>query len=51
VYDAWVSPTLVNPVWTPRNLNVPGAADGGPVTLAVTNIGGGGYYRTGVKLP
>lgn len=50
-YDVWVATNLLAPNWTPRNLNVPGAAAGGPVTLSVTNDGGIGYYRTGVKLP
>jgi hypothetical protein len=51
VYDVWVTTNLMNPSWSPRYLNVPGALNGGPITLAVTNIGERGYYRTGVKLP
>jgi len=51
VYDVWVTTNLVAPSWSPRQLNVPGATDGGPVTLVVTNLDSRGYYRTGVKLP
>ena len=51
VYDVWVATNLLNPLWLPRQLNVPGALNGGPVTLVVTNEGEWGYYRTGVKLP
>ena len=51
VYDVWVATNLVNPAWTPRYLNVPGAINGGPITLVVTNIGDLGYYRAGVRMP
>ncbi|OQA26390.1 MAG: Carbohydrate binding domain (family 25) [Verrucomicrobia bacterium ADurb.Bin345] len=51
LYDVWVTTNLLNPVWTPRNLNVPGALNGGALWLSVTNQGEGGYYRSGVRLP
>lgn len=51
IYDVWVTTNLLTPSWSPRQLNVPGALNGGPVTLVVTNVGELGYYRTGVKLP
>jgi hypothetical protein len=51
IYDVWVSTNLMTPSWSPRYLNVPGALNGGPITLVVTNVGELGYYRTGVKLP
>ncbi len=51
LYDVWVSTSLVDQIWQSRNLNVPGATDGGALILTVTNIGDSGFYRTGVKLP
>lgn len=51
VYDVWVATNLLAPVWMPRNLNRPGATNGGPIYLAVTNEGPVGYYRTGVRIP
>jgi hypothetical protein len=51
VYDAWSAADLLNPVWQPLNLNVPGAADGSSLLLTVTNTANGLYYRTGVKVP
>ncbi len=51
VYDAWYSTSLLSQAWTPLNLNVPGAANGGPVTLNVTNTLDVLHYRTSVGLP
>ena len=51
VYDVWVTTNLMGQAWTPRNLDVPGALNGGPVTLVVTNLGENGFYRSGVKVP
>ena len=51
LYDAWMASTIATQGWTDLNLNVPGAPDGGPVTLTVTNSGGVLFFRTGVKVP
>ena len=51
IYDVWVTTNLLTPAWSARHLNVPGALNGGPITLVVTNLGDLGYYRTGVKIP
>ncbi|MBU0677125.1 MAG: hypothetical protein KJ626_03335, partial [Verrucomicrobia bacterium] len=50
VYDAWFSTDLVNDGWTALGLDVPGAPNGGIVTLIVTNDAGRKIYRTGVKI-
>ncbi len=51
-YDVWYSTNLVGPVvWNRIGLNVPGAANGDPVSLRVTNSLPGAFYRTGVQLP
>jgi predicted alpha/beta superfamily hydrolase len=51
LYDVWFTPDLMNPTWTPLNLDIPGASDGSAVSITVTNSGDVGHYRTGVKLP
>ncbi|MBN1268645.1 MAG: hypothetical protein JXB04_03580 [Kiritimatiellae bacterium] len=51
VYDLWVSTNLVGGDWTPRNLRIPGANNGAPISLMATNVGELGYYRSGVTLP
>jgi hypothetical protein len=51
IYDVWFGTDLVEGVWIPLNINRPGAADGAALFLTVTNTGGSGNYRTGVKLP
>lgn len=51
VYDIWVSTNLLETNWVARNLRVPGANNGAPVSLMATNVGERGFYRTGVKLP
>jgi hypothetical protein len=51
-YDAWFATQLEdNMVWTPHNLNVIGATDGGSIVLTVTNIQSNVFYRIGVKVP
>lgn len=51
LYDVWFAASLLDGLWTPVNLDQPGAADGGPVWLTVTNPAAARFYRTGVKLP
>ncbi|HBA85464.1 MAG TPA: hypothetical protein DCZ95_15365 [Verrucomicrobia bacterium] len=52
LYDAWFATQLENNiVWTPHNLNVPGAANGDSIFLSVTNIQSNAFYRIGVKVP
>ena len=51
LYDIFWSTNLAGNEWWPMNLNVPGRADQGPVSLSVTNDVDLRYYRTGVKLP
>ena len=52
LYDAWFATQLENNiVWTPHNLNVQGAANGGEISLSVTNIQTNAFYRIGVKVP
>lgn len=51
VYDVWRGADLLGGDWTPLHLDVPGADDGGPLFLVVTNAGDGAVYRTGVRLP
>jgi len=50
VYDVWASTSLVDGVWSPLGLNVPGAVDGAAVELHVPDDTGP-FLRTGVKLP
>lgn len=52
VYDVWSATNLMPPViWTPHNLDIPGALGGGPVWVTVTNNPEVRFYRTGVKAP
>ena len=51
VYDLWRTHDLGGGAWLRMGLNQPGRADGGPVWLNATNMGGAVFYRSGVSLP
>jgi hypothetical protein len=51
VYDVWYGTNLLDGIWIPMLFDVPGADDGGPLFLEVTNDTEALFYRTGVKLP
>ncbi len=50
-YAVWFSSNLMDGTWTRAGGGLPGAVNGGPVSIPVTNLTPSGYYRTGVELP
>ncbi len=51
VYDVWSNTNLVQGIWAPLNLNVPGMPNGAALQLIITNTQPAINYRTGVKIP
>ncbi len=51
IYDVWHGTNLLEGIWNPLNLNVPGANDGSALMITVTNHSDAGQYRTSVRVP